>query len=424
MSSKHYTYLLKGSSIPNLLFSPIIDGICLDDRLTSDNSIVVLISEENLIKLTEGDESNLIKIKSLVFLKEILNRYNLMRYEADLLERGGKWVSMGRKTLEIHFGTRDIDRIINYLTDLEFIECDGLYSVSDKKSLSYRLTPKISENPEKWRVKYTGKIVDHANNKDILLTARKDENFFNKKLYSNLKSASLSESPEILAKKFGGDDFFAAMAHFTEIESKNIFFKEDQRSGRRFHSFTCIPRESRQSILVEGEATTEVDFSACHPWLCLSLYEAGFETEKKLYHAALNEGFYKFLAKKLNSDISTDQKYQDFKIGCIAQIFYDYPRQNDSSKLVMFKNLFPHLSEIIQSEKHKSNSKFSIKLQSKEADLMFDGVFYRLINEDIPAIPIHDAVICKKQHANKVKLIMEQEFMSKYGYRPEVKIKT
>jgi hypothetical protein len=156
----------------------------------------------------------------------------------------------------------------------------------------------------------------------------------------------------------------------------------------------------------------------------MSFYEPGFEKEKKEYHAALDEGFYKFLADKIKSDISTDEKYQKFKIGCIAQIFYDYPRQNDSSKLVMFKQLFPHLHEIIESEKHISNSKFSIKLQSMEADLMFDGVFFRLLSEDITAIPIHDAVICKKQHAGRVRLIMEQEFITKYGYKPEVKIKT
>jgi hypothetical protein len=335
MLSKHYTYLLKGSNIPNLFYSPIIDGVCLDKRLNSDNSILVLLSEENLIRLTENDnETDLIKIKSLVFIKELLAKYNLMRYNADILERNDKWVGLGRKTLELSFGTRDVNRIIEYLVRLDAIECDGLYSVSNGKALSYRLTPRMSQNPERWRVKYTGKIVDHANNKDLEVKMSTDENYFNKKIYENVKLASFAESPEILAQKFGGKDFFAAFAHFTDIEDKKIFFKEDKNSGRRFHNFTCIPRESRQAILIDGEPTTEVDFSACHPWLCLSLYESGFEDEKKSYHAALNEGFYKFLAKKLNSDISSDNKYQEFKIGCIAQIFYDYPRQNNSSKLI------------------------------------------------------------------------------------------
>jgi hypothetical protein len=392
--------------------------------LNSDNSIVVLLSEENLIRLTEGPESDLVKIKSLVFLKEILNRYNLMRYEADLWERNQKWVGFSRKNLEILFGSRDTDLVIGDLLSLGLIECDNIYSISEGKTLAYRLTQKAEESPEKWRVKYTGKLIGRVNNKETEIFLSQDKNLFNQAVYRNLKSVTLSDSPEELAKKFGGNDFFAAYAHLTEIESGNIFFKEDKKSGRRFHSLTCMPRESRSAILIDGEPTTEVDFSACHPWLCMSFYEPGFEKEKKEYHAALDEGFYKFLADKIKSDISTDEKYQKFKIGCIAQIFYDYPRQNDSSKLVMFKQLFPHLHEIIESEKHISNSKFSIKLQSMEADLMFDGVFFRLLSEDITAIPIHDAVICKKQHAGRVRLIMEQEFITKYGYKPEVKIKT
>jgi hypothetical protein len=422
--SKHHLYILKGSNIPNLFYSPIINGSCLDNRLNSDNSVVILISEENLIRILEGPESDLVKIKSIIFLKEILNRYNLMRYKADLLERNQRWVGFSRKNLESLFGSRDTDLVIENLLSLGLIERDNIYSVSEGKTLAYRLTPKTEEKPEKWRVKYTGKLIARVNNKESDSLLSQDNNLFNQAVYRNLKTVTLSESAEELAKKFGGNDFFAAYAHLTEIESGNIFFKEDKKSGRRFHNLTCMPRQSRSAILIDGEPTTEVDFSACHPWLCLSFYESGFEKEKREYHAALNEGFYKFLAKKIGSDISTDEKYQKFKIGCIAQIFYDYPRQNDSSKLAAFKQLFPHLHEIIESEKHISNSDFSIKLQGMEADLMFDGVFFRLLSEDIPAIPIHDAVICKKRHAGRVRLIMEQEFITKYGYRPEVKIKT
>lgn len=416
--SKHYYYSLKGSSIPNLSYSST-----LDKGFNSSNSLYCFISETNLKEIINFDCSGILKIKMIGFLEELRLMLQKYRGEADALERGEGWVTMHSKYLRLHYGERDYLTVTNLLISLGLIERDSDYKISGF-SKSFRTLEKAKEGRRGFYVKYTGKIIDYFNkNKFYNPSINGDEDFSNKFLKLNLWRAKLADSADNVFEKYKNfDKSDYSYTGLSDIEHRQLYLIECKKTGRRFHNFMAISRESRNAITIDDELCCEVDYSACHPWLCLSFYKEEGE-EKARYLSVLKSGFYKFIAEKLNEDISDQQKYSDFKISCIAQIFYDSPRETDGRKLLIFKNSFPYLYDVIQAEKHKSNSDFAIKLQTMEADLMFDGVFFRLFKEDLVAVPIHDGLICKKRDAKNIKLIMEQEFFTKYGYIPNVGIK-
>lgn len=421
MLSKYKYYLSKGSNIPNLSYSHSKDEV-------SDNSLYCYISEENLIRITEYDCSDILKIKCLGLIMEIKRISQTYRGKADVYQRDENWVTLCAKILRENYGTRDWIDSIRILRELDLIEVDSNFRIGDKKRKksgvcnSYRLTDLAKKDREVFYVKYTGKILEYLNKEYIYSNSfDKDENIINKVLSENMRHVTLCESPENIAEKYPGPEKEPENSRnaLVDIHHKQFYLVECKTSGRRFHNFLGLTREARRAILIDGEPCSEVDFSACHPWICYSFYEKNSK-ESKIYLNALNRGFYYFIADFIGEDVRDPEVYQKFKISCIAQIFYDYPRNEDGRKLAAFQKLFPEMYHIIQAEKHKSNSDFAYKLQKMEADLMFDGVFFGLFQKDIVAIPIHDGVLCKQRDAEEVKRIMEHEFQEKYGYLPKV----
>lgn len=146
-SSKYRYYLNKGSTVPNLSFYPFKDSL-----LTDDNSLYCFISEENLIRITEYDCPDIIKIKCLGLLMEIKRICQTYRGEADFFRRDSNWVMLHSKILKRNYGYRDYPVVIDVLKSLELIDVDGNYSIQNKKekkdgySKSYRLTDRMRAN--------------------------------------------------------------------------------------------------------------------------------------------------------------------------------------------------------------------------------------------------------------------------------------
>jgi len=363
---------------------------------------------------------------------ELKKRSQIYRGNADALNRNEGWVTLNSQILIENYGSRDYPAAIRVLLELGLIEEDIRYKIRKRSegiegfSKSYRLTEKAKEGRAAFYVKYTGKITDYLNGQKKKKGGSEDKNLLVDVLMENLRSVSLCDTPANITEKYPSIKTHESACSFDtlcDIQNKEFYMIECKKSGRRFHNLLGVSRNSRRAILIDGEKCAEVDYSACHPWLCYSFYEKTDSDEKKEYLAALNYGFYKYIGDGICADISNDQKYQDFKISCIAQIFYDCPREEDGLKLRFFKSRFPNLYHVIQSEKHKSNSDFAYKLQKMEANVMFDGAFFGLFKENIKAVPIHDGLICKKTDAERVKSIMEKEFFAIYQYFPKVGIK-
>lgn len=424
--SKRSLYSSKGSHIPNLSYSSD------PDTFNRNICIYCFISESNLIRVIEFDCSDLVKIKCLGFLMEIKKRSQTYRGNADTLKREDGWVTLCSKILKNNYGTRDYHSVIQILKELELIEEDPRYKIrhrsagTDGFSKSFRLTEKAKDGRAAFYVKYTGKIMDYLNGKRLSNKASEDKNALVTVLMDNLRSVSLCDSPENITEKYPSIKTHESACSYDalcDIKNKEFYMIECKKTGRRFHNLLGVSRNSRKAILIDGQKCTEVDYSACHPWLCYSFYEKTDSEERREYLKSLNYGFYRYIGEGIGADISSDEKYQDFKISCIAQIFYDSPREQDGLKLRFFQSRFPNLYHVIQAEKHKSNSDFAYKLQKMEASLMFDGAFFGLYRENIKAVPIHDGVICKKSDALRVKEIMEKEFFGIYQYFPKVGIK-
>lgn len=429
---KHYSSL--GSSIPNMSYCRVINGLNLDNRFNSLNSVNVFLNESFLIKVIDSLYPDIIKIKTLILIANICERHSFMGDNSDKKRRGEGWVNLMSSYSRKFYGTRDWPEILKCAEFYNLIEIDQSWSFG-KHSMSFRCNSEIIKNGEMFSVKYTGSIIK-AQNKHLSAVNRmirrgttssgqnsqfsEDRNGFDDLLINNLKLATMSHSAKDIVDILEPDNRDVLLSQLLYIESGHRKLTSDSNTGRRFHNFVCLPKEARQAILLEGEQCAELDYSAFHPNLMLGLYPNDCQ-EKGKYKKILEIGFYEEIASLIKYEL-TDFNKKAFKQRCMTEIFYDVERKYYDVFNAFFLN-FPILGRIILDEKSESNSKFAIKMQNIEANFIFDKVFPVLSDKNIVSIPIHDAIICKSKEAIQVREIMESLFLENFGQLCSVKNK-
>lgn len=422
--------------IPNLSYCPTVDGIAVDNRFNLENSISVFINEDLLVRVLDSIESDLIKIKVLCLLRLIRRRFEIYRNGADASKRGEKWVNLKTFYCRKHFGTRDWPEVVSLAVSCGAIEVDNTYKTGDF-ARSYRLTELNNENPEKFYVKYTNRIIKNENknilkkSERIVCEGSKEEDqafrisedtcYFERSLAENLSKVSLCAKPYDISMKYHLDTYFwENFANLLQIQANEIFLSTDKKTGRKFHNLTCISKDARNGLLLDSSPCSELDYSAFHPHLALRLYNKDCD-EKIRYTEMLSRGFYEEMAAMIGYNLTSDNK-QSFKSRCMTEIFYDKEKKHYDLFHTFF-NRFPILGRKILDEKSENHADFAIKIQNLEANYIFDELFIHFFDQNLLTIPLHDAVICKKIDSPKIYAIMTETFKKSFGVECPVKIK-
>lgn len=268
------------------------------------------------------------------------------------------------------------------------------------------------------------------------------------------------------------------------LHEEDWYFVAD-RQGRVHHNVSCLKRELRQFLRVDGEPLVELDISNSQPLFCgltyfiwlkngcsfadlhssdplsgaLRLNEEHLElliatrsylssTKKQKegkgkgiplrcpplgivnndamrYLVLCEQGqLYEYLAEKAGEDLSDYATRNKFKQKVFSHVMFARKKHMDNSLAQVFKQEFPSIYELVMDAKHKDKSRLAGWMQQVESDLVIDRVVKRFIEERPNAfiLTIHDSVLTKKRDAKFVRKLFQQEF-GRFRVSPKLNVK-
>ena len=216
-----------------------------------------------------------------------------------------------------------------------------------------------------------------------------------------------------------------------EFEIKNNFLhrvfnraSQNLDKGGRFYGayHLGMPKQFRKSIQINGNETVELDFGGLHIRMLYHELEKEFEGDPY----TINDGVIRSKEEqdeiremyKLVSLISINAKKQGAHIA-VRDALEDagFDTGNDISLILNMMDNFK--------VKHKDINEFlfsgvGIDLQNKDS-LIMGKILMRLHEKEICGLPVHDSVICEKEHSDYLYKIMMEEYEKEMGYVPVLK---
>jgi len=121
---------------------------------------------------------------------------------------------------------------------------------------------------------------------------------------------------------------------------------------------------------------------------------------------------YEYLADKAREDISDNETRNRFKQKVFSHLMFAKRNHMGNPLAKVFKQEFPSIYELIMDAKHKDRSRLAGWMQRVESDFVIDRVVKRFKGERPEAfiLTIHDSVLTKKDDAEFVRSLFQQEF--------------
>ena len=209
------------------------------------------------------------------------------------------------------------------------------------------------------------------------------------------------------------EKYYHCLVTVIKITIKNLWFKVC--SAGRFHStFTTLPKELVEFIIIDNEKTCNVDTVNSQPLLLSQVIN-----NEQLKKDCEDGIFYEKLMDSYNCS------RQEAKELTYTILFSDYEISKKNRE--MLKTIWPEISSKVdeiklnaQEKPTDQKRKLWFKLQKQESDIWIT-VAKELALLGIPVITRHDQIVCKEEHIEIVIDKLLQEY-SIYDINPKFKI--
>jgi len=202
-----------------------------------------------------------------------------------------------------------------------------------------------------------------------------------------------------------------------------------EKCGRFFQKCGCsyigLSENERKDLLLNGEKVSEADFKTTHPTLLyakvgkknpysdayMAVVKYLIDKEDKKLRKAIKGCFNVALnTKSFKSFVGSMNKKKREELYILKDCQLNYVKVIEAFKIVL-KDISPFLftQECLALMFHDSN--------------IMENILLRLYLNNIPALPVHDSVVCQRRHIKKVKRIMEEESKRYTGFVMSVEIK-
>ncbi len=187
-------------------------------------------------------------------------------------------------------------------------------------------------------------------------------------------------------------------------------------------SYQIIPRQDRKYLTLNGQPTTEIDYSGMHINLLYAKENMG----------AYPRDPYMDVAKKLTE--TPDKELREAVKQCIliainAKDMKNYKKAmfwSNKNEWQLLQNKKISLEQVMQkfAEIHPQiakymNSDSGIWLMYKDSNIM-EKVLLKLKEINILALPLHDSIICQQRDRRTVKRIMKEIYQEDTGFNIQV----
>ena len=199
-----------------------------------------------------------------------------------------------------------------------------------------------------------------------------------------------------------------------------VFNRNSWKMGGRFYGSEAqtLPKELRQHLVINGEATVELDFSAMH--LRMLYHERGLKApEGDLYAFGEDRRLNKVAALVV---INCEPEQDEVK--AISAAFRDDKELRSEFGDGILKHDFVRrlITDFKTAHPAIAGDFFSgcgLKLQYRDS-LIMEGILKHFIGKEVPIIPVHDSAIVPVRYADEARQVMKEVYKDHMGFDPVV----
>ena len=203
------------------------------------------------------------------------------------------------------------------------------------------------------------------------------------------------------------------------------FATVDEKAKRLHNNLTNIAAPLRQFITYQGKKIEGVDIKNSQPmFLYFMVLEESNVAKKEMdryLDVVLNKGFYEYFAKKMNYNLTAENRKQ-FKESMFSKVLFDRNREKLNKYEKAFRKEFPGIHFAIRKKRRFNYKNMAISLQRTESRFIFECVEKIAKEYKIPLFTIHDSISTTEGNVNKIFDKIGEEFIKKYGVKPKLKI--
>lgn len=205
----------------------------------------------------------------------------------------------------------------------------------------------------------------------------------------------------------------------TETNFMRRIFNVDWFHGGRFYDapHVTIPSACRNTMLINGEPTVEPDYSGQHIRMLYNLLGIDYRDECYVYQKADKANGVERNRIKLASLILINASHRGRALRAIRRKCEKKGIGYPIDQIARYSELANNFETYHSPIKEYLLSGMGLELQFKDSTIMA-GILERMTKRGIPALPVHDSVICPAQHEGFLRQVMVEEYQKVMGFEP------
>ena len=291
----------------------------------------------------------------------------------------------------------------------------------DYQTLSDRPKPRVTKM-NKIRSMYKTSQIKIVSNRSILLPDNRE-----RVRYRRVRNKKHKRDTTIYYNHYDHDAYlsnkFSEIVFVGTVNSeanrmRRIFNIDWEHGGRFYHApHITLPSACRKTMLINGEPTVELDYSGLHIRMLYNEIGIDYRGECYVYGKADKSNKADRDRIKLASLIVINS---DDRKKAIAAV-HDQCRKKDihypAGEFHRYADLVDRFETYHEPIKAFLLSGKGLELQNKDSMIMA-AILDRLAHRNIPALPVHDKVICPAQHEDFLRQVMMEEYEKKMDFEP------
>jgi hypothetical protein len=198
-------------------------------------------------------------------------------------------------------------------------------------------------------------------------------------------------------------------------------FNVDWKHGGRFYQapHITIPSACRKSMIINGEPTVELDYSGLHIRMLYHLIGKDYRDECYVHNKSDTANKADRDRIKLASLIVINSDDRQKAIRAI----HDQCRRKGihfpAGEFGRYRSLVDKFENFHEPIKEYFLGGKGLELQYLDSTIMAN-ILDRMTKQGIPALPVHDSVICPAQHEDFLRQVMIEEYQKVMGFEPVI----
>ena len=179
------------------------------------------------------------------------------------------------------------------------------------------------------------------------------------------------------------------------------------RTGRAYSDANQFPKRVRDTLLIDGEPTAEIDIVNCQPLLLATIYPTRSKEWDRYKDLAERGKVYEELGAFAN--LTRDDAKR-------VLILFIFGQESAVAERFLAKS-FPELLKAIQDRRKSHYKALAYELQHKES-----GIIVESVCKLFKAVSIHDGVRVRVDDAIAVESFIDDRFFELWGLRPKITV--